>query len=114
MEQPGVWSLLRRRWQICSKSLQELSRYLLFLRVPLLFLVTACLLFYTQQVKDVLLAMALEPDWGEFLKAAVFDGVFGVLLWLATRGLSNLCGMRPTKVEGVEEPKVHFMPAWVV
>jgi hypothetical protein len=102
------------RWRVWATCLQEFSRYLLFLRVPLLFLAVTLVVFLTQQVRDVLLAMALEPDWGEFFKAAFFGGVFGVLLWLASRRLSNLRWMRPTLQKGVWEPKVHLMPAWIV
>lgn len=53
-----------RRLRALARCLQELSRYLLYLRVPLLLLVIAVVAFITQQVRDVLLAMALEPDWG--------------------------------------------------
>jgi hypothetical protein len=114
MEQPGLFSPVQKRWQIYAQGLQETSRYLLYLRVPLLFLAAVALLFCTQQLKDVLLSMALEHEWGAFLKAAFFCGVFGILLWLTARRLSNLRWMRPTGVAGIEEPKVSFMPPWVV
>ncbi|MEB3244311.1 MAG: hypothetical protein VKO44_11830 [Cyanobacteriota bacterium] len=98
----------------CTNAAQELSRYLIFLRVPLLLLAAALGLFLTQQVRDVLLAMALEPDWGEMGKAAFFAVVFGVLLWLSARKLSNLEWMRQTGTPGVWVPDVRWMSPEVV
>jgi hypothetical protein len=101
------------------KGLQELSRYLIYLRVPLLLAAVAGVVFLTQQVRDVLLAMALEPEWGAFGMAALFAGVFGVLLWLSARSLSELRWMRPPRrrkgeAGAVARPKVRAIPAAVV
>ncbi|MEB3335248.1 MAG: patatin-like phospholipase family protein [Cyanobacteriota bacterium] len=114
MARPGLFSTLKTRWQTYADLLQEVSSYLLYLRVPVLFLAAVGLLFTTQQVKDVLLSMALEPEWGAFLKAAFFGGVFGILLWLTARRLSNLRWMRSTEVNGIDEPDVSSMPPAVV
>lgn len=104
-----------------ARGLQELSRYLLYLRVPLLLLGIAVAAFITQQVRDVLLAMALEPDWGAFGLAAVAAALFGVMLWFCARSLSELRWMIPrpetrhASGDPIEaRPRVRFMPAWVV
>ena len=76
-------------WSSIVKGMQELSRYLLYLRVQLLALALAGLVFLTQQVRDVLLAMALEPDWQGFGMAALFSGLFGVMLWFSARSISG-------------------------
>ena len=73
-------------WRIC---LQGASRYLLDLRVPVLLLSIAVLALRSQQVIDVLLAMALEPEWGAFGLAAAAAGLFGIALWFSSRTLSN-------------------------
>jgi hypothetical protein len=114
MAPPELVLAAQKRWERIAKVLQEFSSYLLYLRVPLLFLGAVALLFCTQQLKDVLLAMALDHEWGAFLKAAFFGGVFGILLWLTARRLSDLRWMLPTRVTGIEKPKVSFMPPWVV
>jgi hypothetical protein len=106
-------------WFSLVKGMQELSRYLLYLRVQLLALALAVLVFLTQQVRDVLLAMALEPDWSGFGMAALFSGLFGVMLWFSARSISELRWMRkPRKKDGkgepVARPKVKAMPAAVV
>lgn len=84
-------------WSSLVKGMQELSRYLLYLRVQLLALALAVLVFLTQQVRDVLLAMALEPDWSGFRMAALFSGLFGVMLWFSARSISELRWMRNPK-----------------
>lgn len=106
-------------WSSVVKGMQEVSRYLLYLRVQLLALALVVLVFLTQQVRDVLLAMALEPDWSGFGMAALFSGLFGVMLWFSARSISELRWMRkPRKKDGkgdpVARPRVKAMPAAVV
>lgn len=106
-------------WSSLVKGMQELSRYLLYLRVQMLALALAGLVFLTQQVRDVLLAMALEPDWHGFGMAALFSGLLGVMLWFSARSISELRWMRkPRKKHGGGEedarPRVKAMPAEVV
>lgn len=105
-----------------KQAAQELSRYLLYLRVPLLLLSLALVAFLTQQLSDVLLGMALEPEWGAFLMGALAAALFGVALWLSARTLSerrwmaikpSLDGQDPSgPVEAA--PSVDSMPAAVV
>ena len=71
----GGW-LIWATW--LKQAAQELSRYLLYLRVPLLLLGLAVVAFLTQQLSDVLLGMALEPEWGAFVMGALAAGLFGV------------------------------------
>lgn len=112
---------LTRKLKALARALQELASYLQYLRVPLLLLLIAVVAFFTEQVSDVLLAMALEPEWGEFGLAATAAGLFGVMLWFSARSLSDLRWMRPrpTARQGGEpqreaRPRVRSMPAWVV
>lgn len=115
----GGW-LIWATW--LKQAAQELSRYLLYLRVPLLLLGLAVVAFLTQQLSDVLLGMALEPEWGAFVMGALAAGLFGVALWLSARTLSERrwMALKPSadsldpsgSVEA--EPLVDSMPAAVV
>ncbi|MEB3255596.1 MAG: hypothetical protein VKJ05_04315, partial [Synechococcaceae cyanobacterium] len=80
---------------------EELSRYLIALRVPLLLLGLALVSFFSQQIGDVLLAMALEPEWGAYGLAALTAALFGTALWFSARSLSELDWMvrRPSSGE---------------
>ena len=103
-------------------AVRELGRYLLYLRVPLLLLSLAAVAFTSQQVSDVLLAMALEPEWGAFGMAALAAALFGVALWFSARSLSERrwMALQPAKAgetaEGMYEaiPLVHAMSGEVV
>jgi hypothetical protein len=77
----------------------EISRYLIYLRVPLILLAVAVVAFATEQVSDVLLAMALEPEWGAFWIAALAAAVFGTALWFSARTLSERRWMRGLRAE---------------
>lgn len=112
---------LTRKLKALARALQELASYLQYLRVPLLLLLIAVVAFFTEQVSDVLLAMALEPEWGEFGLAAAAAGLFGVTLWFSARSLSDLRWMRPRPAarqsgepQREARPRVRSMPAWVV
>ena len=97
--------------------LRELGQYLLYLRVPLLLLAIAAIAFSTEQVRDVLLAMALEPEWVAFLIAALFAGLFGVLLWFSARRFSELGWMVWEIFDGLVvnvRPRIAAMPEAVV
>ncbi|MFN9618254.1 MAG: patatin-like phospholipase family protein [Synechococcaceae cyanobacterium] len=100
---------------------EELSRYLIALRVPLLLLGLAVAAFLSQQISDVLLAMALEPEWGAYGLACLTAALFGTALWFAARSLSDLNWMgpppssaEPGEASPVASPKVSAMPAGVV
>lgn len=110
-----------RRLLAISRCLQEFSRYLLYLRVPLFLSLIAQLAFLSDQVTDVLLGMALEPDWPAFALSAAAAALFGITLWFSSRALSELRWMIPppqTASSSGEKPeakpRVRFMPAWVV
>jgi hypothetical protein len=77
--------------------------YLVALRVPVLVALTAFAALLTQQVADVLLAMALEPQWGGFVAAALGAVLFGVLLWYASRALTDLRWLGPISERGQEK-----------
>lgn len=104
--------------QATGRCLQEFSRYLLYLRVPLLLLSIAQVAFMTDQVTDVLLGMALEPDWSAFALAAAAAALFGITLWFSARALSELRWIIPgSDTPGQQreaKPRVRFMGPWVV
>lgn len=81
-----------------------LSVYLLALRVPVLVALIAVAALVTQQTADVLLAMALEPQWGAFIIAALAAVLFGVLLWYSARALTDLRWLGPISERGQAEP----------
>lgn len=83
-----------QRLRRLREAARELSRYLISLRVPVGLLALALVAFLTQQLSDVLLAMALEPEWGEFGLAALTAAVFGTALWFSARSLSEQQWMR--------------------
>lgn len=107
---------------------EELSRYLISLRVPLLLLGLALVSFFSQQIGDVLLAMALEPEWGAYGLAALTAALFGTALWFSARSLSELDWMarlpsggepgpanpEPGSASQEASPKVSAMPGAVV
>jgi hypothetical protein len=100
---------------------EELGRYLIALRLPLLLLGLALVAFLTQQISDVLLAMALEPEWGAYGLAALTAALFGTALWFSTRSLSELdwmcpavSGGGPGDASGMATPRVTAMPRAVV
>jgi hypothetical protein len=100
---------------------EEVSRYLIALRVPLLLLGLAVAAFLSQQISDVLLAMALEPEWGAYGLACLTAALFGTALWFAARSLSELdwmgpppSGDKPGQAMAEASPKVSAMPAAVV
>ena len=110
-----------RRLQVIGHCLREFSLYLLYLRVPVFFLLLSQVAFLSEQVGDVLLGMALEPYWSVFGFAAAAAALFGITLWFSARALSELRWMVPlpltpaTPGEKPEaKPRVRFMPAWVV
>ena len=118
---PSTWRYFLRRFQAFTRFLQELSRYLLYLRVPIFFLTLSEVAFLSSQVTDVLLGIALEPDWVSFCFAAVAGAVFGITLWFSARALSELRWMdqppQPLAIAGAHcqaTPRCRFMPAWVV
>lgn len=95
-------------------ALQEFCRYLLYLRIPLLLVTICAFAFISQQVCDVLLAMALEPHWGAFATGALFAVVFGVLEWLSARALTDLRWMRPPSGTREARPRVQAMAPGVI
>ena len=110
----------RRRLQVIRKGWQEFFRYLIYLQVPLLFLLLAQVAFLSEQVHDVLLGMAFEPHWSAFGLAAAAAALFGIALWFAARALSELRWMTPSPLAQVApglsqeaKPRVCFLPAWV-
>lgn len=104
-----------KRLRRLREAAQELSRYLISLRVPLGLLAVALVAFLTQQLNDVLLAMALEPEWGEFGLAAVTAALFGTVLWFSARSLSNALWMRtgsgPAKTQQARPPARPPLPS---
>lgn len=110
-----------RRLQAIGQCLREFSLYLLYLRVPVFFLLLSQVAFLTEQVGDVLLGMALEPHWAAFSFAAGAAALFGITLWFSARALSELRWMVPLSLKPATpgqqreaKPRVRFMPAWVV
>jgi hypothetical protein len=110
-----------RRLQAIGQCLREFSLYLLYLRVPVFFLLLSQAAFLSEQVGDVLLGMALEPHWSAFGFAASAAALFGITLWFSARALSELRWMAPLPLRPATpalnreaKPRVRFMPAWVV
>jgi hypothetical protein len=108
-----------RRLQAIGQCLREFSLYLLYLRVPVFFLLLSQAAFLSEQVGDVLLGMALEPHWSAFGFAAAAAALFGITLWFSARALSELRWMVPLPVRPATpgekpeaKPRVRFMPAW--
>ena len=77
-----------------SSNLIEGSRwtiaYLLQLRIQVAVALICFLVFQTQQVQDVLLALVLDQERGRFAWAALFGGILSLLLWHSSRQLTRL------------------------
>jgi hypothetical protein len=109
---------LRPGWERCSRCLQEVTRYLIYLRIQCGIVAVVVLTFQAQQVKDVLLALSLDRQWGQFGAAAFFGGVLGALLWYSARRLTDLryirLDRRPGARRGAVLVRARFMPPGLV
>lgn len=85
---PG-WKRFLKKWYLFSKEVVDL---LLLVRVQTAIVVTTFFVFQSSQVKDVLLAMILEPSLvsGHFFWAGIVGMALSFLLWLTSRQLIRI------------------------
>jgi hypothetical protein len=85
---PRLERLFQRSIQ-ALQSFKQAATFLLKIRVQIGIVLTTLLLFQTSQVKDVLLAIVLEPSVisKHLLMAALIGAILSFLLWLTSRQL---------------------------